>query len=196
MIYTKTGDKGTTSLIGGTRVPKYDLRVECYGTLDELNCHLGLVRDLIIKKEKQLGKSKAEIINNLNVVELLSIITTLFNAQAIVACEKDDIKKAIPLVTDENIEMLEKRIDLLEKELPIMKSFILPTGYYLASEINIARTICRRSERLLCKLNDEKGVNENVLKYINRLSDYLFILSRKMMKDRKREEILWKPQIK
>lgn len=191
MIYTKTGDKGTTSLVGGTRVPKYDLRVECYGTLDELNCNLGLVRDLIIKKERKLGKSKIEVMNDLNVIELLSIINTLFNAQAIVACEKDDIKKTIPTVTDENIIMLEKRIDLLEKELPPMKNFILPTGYYISSHINISRTVCRRAERLLCKLNDEKGVNENVLKYINRLSDYLFILSRKLMKDKKREEIIW-----
>lgn len=191
MIYTKTGDNGTTSLVGGTRVPKYDLRVECYGTLDELNCNLGLVRDLIIKKERKLGKSKTEVINDLNVIELLSIINTLFNAQAIVACEKDDIKKTIPTITDENIIMLEKRIDLLEKELPPMKNFILPTGYYISSHINISRTVCRRAERLLCKLNDEKGVDENVLKYINRLSDYLFILSRKFMKDKKREEIIW-----
>lgn len=192
MIYTKTGDEGTTSLVGGTRVPKYDLRVECYGTLDELNCNLGLLRDLIIKKERKLGKSKTEVMNDLNVIELLSIINTLFNAQAIVACEKDDIKKTIPTITDENIIMLEKRIDLLEKELPPMKNFILPTGYYISSHINISRTVCRRAERLLCKLNDEKGVNENVLKYINRLSDYLFILSRKFMKDKKREEIIWK----
>ena len=192
MIYTKTGDNGTTSLVGGTRVPKYDLRVECYGTLDELNCNLGLVRDLIIKRERKLGKSNIEVMNDLNVIELLSIINTLFNAQAIVACEKDDIKKTIPTVTDENIIMLEKRIDLLEKELPPMKNFILPTGYYISSHINISRTVCRRAERLLCKLNDEKGVNENVLKYINRLSDYLFILSRKLMKDNKKEEIIWK----
>lgn len=192
MIYTKTGDNGTTSLVGGTRVPKYDLRVECYGTLDELNCNLGLVRDLIIKRERKLGKSNIEVMNDLNVIELLSIINTLFNAQAIVACEKDDVKKVIPLVRDEDIEMLEKRIDQLEKELPPMKNFILPTGYYISSHINISRTVCRRAERLLCKLNDEKGVDENVLKYINRLSDYLFILSRKLMKDNKKEEIIWK----
>ena len=191
MIYTKTGDKGTTSLVGGTRVPKYDLRVECYGTLDELNCNLGLVRDLIIKRERKLGKSNIEVMKDLNVMELLSIINTLFNAQAIVACEKDDVKKVIPLVRDEDIYMLEKRIDQLEKELPPMKNFILPTGYYISSHINISRTVCRRAERLLCKLNDEKGVDENVLKYINRLSDYLFILSRKFMKDNKREEIIW-----
>lgn len=192
MIYTKTGDNGTTSLVGGTRVPKYDLRVECYGTLDELNCNLGLVRDLIIKRERKLGKSNIEVMKDLNVMELLSIINTLFNAQAIVACEKDDVKKVIPLVRDEDIDMLEKRIDRLEKELPPMKNFILPTGYYISSHINISRTVCRRAERLLCKLNDEKGVDENVLKYINRLSDYLFILSRKFMKDNKREEIIWK----
>jgi len=191
MIYTKTGDNCTTSLVGGTRVPKYDLRVECYGTLDELNCNLGLVRDLIIKRERKLGKSNIEVMKDLNVMELLSIINTLFNAQAIVACEKDDVKKVIPLVRDEDIYMLEKRIDQLEKELPPMKNFILPTGYYISSHINISRTVCRRAERLLCKLNDEKGVDENVLKYINRLSDYLFILSRKFMKDNKREEIIW-----
>lgn len=190
MIYTKTGDKGTTSLVGGTRVSKYDLRVECYGTLDELNCHLGLVRDLIIKREKKLGKSTSEIDSNINIIELLSIIKIIFNAQAIVANETKGVKN-IPNITEEHIYMLEKRIDLLEDELPKLRNFILPTGYYLSSEVNIARTICRRAERLLCKLNDEKGLDPMVLIYINRLSDYLFVLARKFMKDRKKDEIIW-----
>ena len=192
MIYTKTGDRGTTSLIGGKRVPKYDLRVECYGTLDEFNCHLGLIRDLIIKRERKLGKSTKEIDSNSISVELLSIINTIFNAQAIVACEDETIKTHPP-ITDENILVLENRIDLLEGELPKLKSFILPTGYYISSEMQVARTICRRAERLLCKLNDEQALDPQVLIYINRVSDYLFILSRKLMKDRGKEEILWAP---
>ncbi|MCK9162899.1 MAG: cob(I)yrinic acid a,c-diamide adenosyltransferase [Bacteroidales bacterium] len=192
MIYTKTGDKGTTSLVGGKRVPKYDLRVECYGTLDELNCHLGLVRDLLAQRERKLGKSKKEIESNFINVELLSIINTIFNAQAIVACEDPNIK-TLPPVKDEHILMLEKRIDLLEGELPKFKSFILPTGYYIFSEMQVSRTVCRRAERLLCKLNDKEGVDDQVLIFINRLSDYLFILARKVLIDRGREEILWIP---
>ncbi|MFA7081101.1 MAG: cob(I)yrinic acid a,c-diamide adenosyltransferase [Bacteroidales bacterium] len=192
MIYTKTGDRGTTSLIGGKRVPKYDLRVECYGTLDELNCHIGLVRDLIIKRDRKLGKSTKEIESNSIAAELLSIINTIFNAQAIVACEDPEIK-TLPPITDDHVLLLEKRIDLLEGELPKIKSFILPTGYYIFSEMQVARTICRRAERLLCKLNDEQGVDPQVLIYTNRLSDYLFIVSRKLMIDRGKEEILWTP---
>ncbi|MDD2488264.1 MAG: cob(I)yrinic acid a,c-diamide adenosyltransferase [Bacteroidales bacterium] len=192
MIYTKTGDKGTTSLVGGTRVPKYDLRVEGYGTLDELNCHLGLVRDLIIKRERQLGKSTSEVESNTIALELLSIINIIFSAQAIVANEKGSTK-TIPPITDQNISLLEKRIDLLEKELPKLQNFILPTGYYISTQINIARAICRRAERLICKLNDESEINPQVLIFINRLSDYLFVIARKIMIDRKKEEILWQP---
>ncbi|MDD2191201.1 MAG: cob(I)yrinic acid a,c-diamide adenosyltransferase [Bacteroidales bacterium] len=192
MIYTKSGDRGTTSLIGGKRVPKYDLRVECYGTLDELNCNLGLARDLIARRQRILGKSKKEIASNPIIIELLSIINTIFNAQAIVACEDPSIK-TLPPITDEHILMLEKRIDLLEEELPRLKSFILPTGYNVASQVQITRTVCRRAERLLCKLNDEQGADQQVLIFINRLSDYLFILARKLMNDRGRDEILWTP---
>lgn len=190
MIYTKTGDKGTTSLIGGTRVPKYDLRVESYGTLDELNCHIGLIRDLIIRGERKLGKSQNEVEASPIITDLLSIMNTIFNAQTIVACEDPNIK-TLPKVTLDHVSRLEKRIDLLEQELSEFKSFILPTGYYVSSHIHIARTVCRRSERLLYKLNDREVINAQVLIFINRLSDYLFVLARKVLLDRDKKEILW-----
>ncbi|MDR0971769.1 MAG: cob(I)yrinic acid a,c-diamide adenosyltransferase [Bacteroidales bacterium] len=189
MIYTKTGDTGMTSLVGGTRVKKYDLRVECYGTLDELSSHIGLVRDLIIRKAKKDGSSKAEVSNIREAKELLQIIKTLFNIQAIVANENDKVNVS-PLIKDD-VNFLEESINYMESLLPRMKSFILPTGYVISSEANIARTVCRRAERLLFKLNEETKLQDIVLQYINRLSDYLFLLSRKLMKDKNRTELYW-----
>ncbi|MDD2530868.1 MAG: cob(I)yrinic acid a,c-diamide adenosyltransferase [Bacteroidales bacterium] len=195
MIYTKTGDKGTTSLIGGKRVDKFDLRVECYGTLDELNSHIGLVRDLIIKREKKAGRSKIEAENNTNAKYLLVVINSMFKLQTIIASlpeDKEDAEKIFDNVWKDfqiDIKDLEERIDTMEQKLPKLKNFILPTGYYISSHTHVARTICRRAERLLSKLNNEQFVSEKSLIYINRLSDYLFCLSRYIMKDYKYDEI-------
>lgn len=195
MIYTKTGDKGTTSLIGGKRVDKFDLRVECYGTLDELNSHIGLVRDLIIKREKKAGRSKIKAENNTNAKYLLVVINSMFKLQTIIPSlpeDKEDAEKIFDNVWKDfqiDIKDLEERIDTMEQKLPKLKNFILPTGYYISSHTHVARTICRRAERLLSKLNNEQFVSEKSLIYINRLSDYLFCLSRFLMKEYKQDEI-------
>ncbi|MDX9798648.1 MAG: cob(I)yrinic acid a,c-diamide adenosyltransferase [Bacteroidales bacterium] len=195
MIYTKKGDNGTTSLVGGKRVNKFDLRVESYGTLDELNSHIGLVRDLIIKREKKAGRSKIEAENNTNAKYLLVVINSMFKLQTIIASlpeDKEDAEKIFDNVWKDfqiDIKDLEERIDTMEQKLPKLKNFILPTGYYISSHTHVARTICRRAERLLSKLNNEQFVSEKSLIYINRLSDYLFCLSRYIMKDYKYDEI-------
>ncbi|MDD4703732.1 MAG: cob(I)yrinic acid a,c-diamide adenosyltransferase, partial [Bacteroidales bacterium] len=184
-----------TSLIGGKRVDKFDLRVECYGTLDELNSHIGLVRDLIIKREKKAGRSKIEAENNTNAKYLLVVINSMFKLQTIIASlpeDKEDAEKIFDNVWKDfqiDIKDLEERIDTMEQKLPKLKNFILPTGYYISSHTHVARTICRRAERLLSKLNNEQFVSEKSLIYINRLSDYLFCLSRYIMKDYKYDEI-------
>lgn len=195
MIYTKTGDKGTTSLIGGKRVDKFDLRVECYGTLDELNSHIGLVRDLIIKREKKGGKTNLEAQNNKLTQDLLRIINSMFKLESIIASlpeSKEDADKISGQFWKDSsldIEWLENTIDNIEQKLPKFKNFILPTGYYISSQAHIARTVCRRAERLLVKLNRESFVCDKSLIYINRLSDYLFCLSRFLMKEYKQDEI-------
>lgn len=195
MIYTKTGDSGTTSLIGGKRVNKFDLRVECYGTLDELNSNLGLVRDLIIKREKNLGKTKLEAENIKNVKDLLRIINSMFKLESIIASLPENKEDAETIVNQywkdfsADIEWLENTIDEMEQKLPKFKNFILPTGFYISTHTHIARTVCRRAERLLAKLNTESNVSEKSLIYINRLSDYLFCLSRILMKEYRRDEI-------
>ncbi len=195
MIYTKTGDNGTTSLIGGKRVDKFDLRVECYGTLDELNSQIGLVRDLIIKREKKGGKTKLEAENNKVVQDLLRIINSMFKLESIIASlpenkeDADKISNHFWKNSSLDLKWLENIIDEMEQKLPKFKNFILPTGYYISSHSHIARTVCRRAERLLTKLNSESFVSDNSLIYINRLSDYLFCLSRFLMKEYKQDEI-------
>ena len=192
MVYTKTGDSGTTSLVGGTRVKKSDLRVECYGTIDELTSYIGLSRDLIIKRDRQKGKSAQEAASSVYATDLLKIINVLFSAQSIVACENDFKGKEIPKIKDADIKMLEERIDLLEQSLPKLRGFVLPTGYYLASNFNVARTICRRAERSAVRLDCQDPIDKNVLMYLNRLSDYLFIMSREMMRTKNRVETIWR----
>ncbi len=179
MIYTRTGDNGTTSLIGGTRVPKYDLRVETYGTIDELVSYLGLVRDCL----------SSETLNS----ELVKIQSTLFNIESIIACEKEELKAKMPKVKEEDIAYLERKINVMTESLPQMKGFVLVGGSRTSSHVHVARTICRRCERLCVRLSEEIGVEETILKYLNRLSDYLFVLARYILKRKGREETYWKP---
>jgi cob(I)alamin adenosyltransferase len=178
-IYTKTGDKGTTSLIGGKRVPKYNPRIEAYGTIDELISYIGLLRDQEIS-----GKIKAD---------LLSIQDKLMTCAAVLAMDCEDCEIKIPELKVADITFLEKEIDAMENELEPMRSFIIPGGHTIVSYCHIARTICRRAERITIKLSDELNVPESILKYINRLSDYLFVLSRKLGKDLHINEIPWRP---
>ncbi|MFK5972774.1 MAG: cob(I)yrinic acid a,c-diamide adenosyltransferase [Flavobacteriaceae bacterium] len=188
-IYTKTGDDGTTALFGGTRVNKHHIRIDCYGTIDELNSWMGLIRDQKI----DLHSKKT----------LQSIQDKLFTVGAILATapEKAVLKSgkerlAIPKISDEDIELLEKEIDAMEEILPPMTHFILPGGHTTVSYCHIARTICRRAERLASHLHENEPIDIRVLSYINRLSDYLFVLARKLSKNLQAEEIRWIPERK
>jgi cob(I)alamin adenosyltransferase len=183
-IYTKTGDKGETSLFGGSRVKKYNLRIEAYGTVDELNSYIGLIRDQKIT------------IDTFNT--LLTIQNSLFTLGAMLATppNKELMKSGkerlqIQKIDDSDIKFLENEIDHMNKGLTQMKNFILPGGHTVVSFCHIARCICRRAERITVKLNENELVNSNILIYLNRLSDYLFVLARKLTLENNVEEIPW-----
>lgn len=180
-VYTKTGDKGTTGLIGGTRVPKHHIRIEAYGTVDELNSYIGLVRDQDIRTEfKDI---------------LIEIQDRLFTIGSSLASDPEKSKMKIPDLNIEDIELLEKEMDKMNEQLPEMRSFVLPGGHTTVSFCHIARCTCRRAERLATALSDESFVEEKVIKYLNRLSDYLFVLSRQLTADLNAIETPWKPRI-
>jgi len=180
-IYTKTGDKGTTSLIGGTKVLKSDLRIEAYGTVDELNSYIGLVRD------QEVNQKRKDI--------LIEIQDRLFTIGSILATEPGNVKVKIPSLVPEDISFLEKEIDLMDAVLPSMKFFVLPGGNQAVSFCHLARTVCRRCERLVMVLHAKEPVDALVIQYLNRLSDYLFVLSRKMTDELGVEETPWKPRM-
>ena len=181
-IYTKTGDKGTTSLIGGTKVLKSDLRIEAYGTVDELNSYVGLCRDIII------DESSKKI--------LKEIQDRLFTIGSSLACDPDkEPKMKIPDLKEEDIVLLENEIDKMNEVLPEMKHFILPGGHVTVSHIHVARCICRRAERCCVRLGENEQENSMIIKYLNRLSDYLFVLARYVANLLKAEEIPWKPRV-
>lgn len=180
-IYTKTGDKGQTSLIGGTRVPKHHIRIESYGTVDELNSYIGLIRDQEIDAHSK--------------TVLVEIQDRLFTIGASLASDPDKSKMKIPDLKEGDVELLEKEIDQMNEVLPEMKSFVLPGGHTTVSYCHLARCVCRRAERLTIHLSEDSFVAELVIKYLNRLSDYLFVLSRKLSQDLKAEEIPWKPRM-
>jgi len=180
-IYTKTGDTGKTALIGGTRVPKYDERIEAYGTIDELKSWVGLLRDKIA--DKRLTDVLIEIQDRLSTTESL------------LAQDESESSRSLPSLKESDIEFLEKEIDSMNKDLPPVKSFILPGGHESISITHITRTVCRRAERIIIKLNDSYPVDPLIIKYINRLSDYFFILARKLTVALKATETPWKPRI-
>jgi cob(I)alamin adenosyltransferase len=181
-IYTRTGDKGQTSLIGGTRVPKFHPRIEVYGTIDELNSYIGLIRD------QDIDPHFKEI--------LLEIQDRLFTAESIVALDPGAEQKVkLPELHDTDITLLEKEIDLMNEVLPDLSSFILPGGHPTVSYCHIARCVCRRAERHAIRLAQSQPVDEKVIQYLNRLSDYLFVLARRTGKDLKVAETTWKARI-
>ncbi len=180
-IYTKTGDKGQTSLIGGTRVPKHHIRIESYGTIDELNSYIGLIRD------QQIDENSKQI--------LLEIQDRLFTIGSSLASDPEKSKMEIPGLKEEDITFLEQEIDKMNERLPEMHSFILPGGHTTVSFCHIARCVCRRAERLTIQLSENSFVHDLVIKYLNRLSDYLFILSRKLSQDLHAQEMPWKPRM-
>lgn len=178
-IYTKTGDKGQTSLIGGTRVPKDHIRIEAYGTVDELNSWLGVIRDSIAdEKTKHL---------------LIHIQDKLFTIGSHLASDPEKSKMKLPEITDEHVTLLEGEMDDIDKVVPPMKHFVLPGGHLAVSYTHVARCVCRRAERCVIHLSTSAPVAEIIIRYLNRLSDYLFMLSRKLTHDLGAEEIPWKP---
>ena len=182
-IYTKTGDKGTTSLIVGTKVPKSHERIDAYGTVDELNSHIGLCRDLI--EELPTRDTLKEIQDR------------LFTIGSALACDPaKETKLKIPDLKESDVAFLEAEMDRMDESLQPLQYFILPGGHSVVSHIHIARCVCRRTERLVVNLLQEKEEHESlIIKYINRLSDYLFVLSRYMATKLQAEEIPWKPRI-
>lgn len=180
-IYTKKGDEGKTSLIGGTRVSKSHLRIESYGTIDELNSYIGWVRDLTDKIiEQDL---------------LVDIQDRLFTIGSHLATDPEKSKMKLPELREENVQVLENAMDQMEEVLPEMKSFVLPGGHPAVSCTHVARCVCRRAERLIVALNDEHIVDPLILKYLNRLSDYLFVLSRYISMQTGAHEMPWKAKI-
>jgi cob(I)alamin adenosyltransferase len=182
-IYTKTGDTGNTSLIGGTKVSKSHPRIEAYGTVDELNSYIGLCKDLLADKNSNST--------------LQEIQDRLFTIGAALACDPDkETKMKIPDLKEEDITLLEIEIDKMNDALPPMKSFILPGGHPTVSHLHVARCICRRAERCCVRLQIEKNEVEPIIpKYLNRLSDYLFILARYAALLLSVREMAWKPRI-
>ncbi len=177
-IYTKTGDDGTTGLVGGSRVKKSELRLEAYGTVDELNSWVGLLRSLT---EDQGVQETLYCIQN----------TLFIMASKLASDEKGrQITEAL-LIGEDEIRRLEEAIDLYELSLEPLRNFILPGGSPLVSYCHIARTVCRRAERNIVRLTESQQVEENILHYVNRLSDYLFVLSRKLAADAGIAEIPW-----
>ena len=180
-IYTKKGDSGETSLIGGKRVPKNDVKIEAYGTVDELNSWIGLLRDQSINQEY--------------ITELLEIQDRLFTIGSLLAKAAEGSNMQLPELNETDIEFLEKRIDAMNESLPEMRSFVLPGGNTIISYCHIARCVCRRAERMTVALNHVQSEYQKELKYLNRLSDYLFVLSRKLTQDLNAEEVPWKPRM-
>jgi len=179
-IYTKTGDEGFTGLIGGTKVLKSNFRIESYGNIDELNSHLGLLGDYIT--DRDIKKVLCEIQNNLFVI----------GSQ--LACDDNkDIKMQLPELKENDVLLLEEEIDRMNEELPALTHFILPGGHILVSCIHISRSVCRRAERSCVNLKEQDlFIEPLILQYLNRLSDYLFVLARYIGKQLNVEEVIWK----
>lgn len=180
-IYTKTGDKGQTSLIGGTRVPKHHIRIESYGTVDELNSWIGLINDQDINPESKTILSEIQ--------------DRLFTIGSSLASDPEKSKMKIPDLHQADIELLENQIDKMNEVLPEMRHFILPGGHTTISYCHLARCVCRRAERNVIHLHESEYVNEMVIVYLNRLSDYLFVLARFVAHQMNVNEIAWKARM-
>lgn len=180
-IYTKTGDKGQTSLLGGTRVAKHHIRIEAYGTVDEFNSWIGFLRDGVSDEHLK--------------AVLIDVQDRLFTIGSSLASDPQKSKVKIPHLGEDDITMLEKEIDAIDDILPEMKSFVLPGGHEIVSRCHIARCVCRRAERRVIHLAENEKVDEIIIRYLNRLSDYLFMLARKLAHDLKANEVPWKPRM-
>ena len=180
-IYTKTGDQGLTSLIGGTRVPKSSLRIDCYGTVDELNSYVGLLRD------QEVNQTRRPL--------LKEIQDRLFTIGSALAADPEKSKMKLPDLHATDVTLLEEEMDRMNAGLPELRAFILPGGDPAVSFAHVARCVCRRAERLAVALHEESFVADLVIVYLNRLSDYLFVLSRQMAHELGAEEVTWKPRL-
>lgn len=180
-IYTKTGDLGETSLYGGKRLSKADIKIESYGTVDELNSSLGIVVAML--KEKNILTETIE--------QLISIQSRLFDIGTHLAAEKGKKNLILPEINQQHIAILENQIDEWQAQLPELKNFILPGGNSIAAQTHVARTICRRAERLIVLLHQQETVLPILIQYLNRLSDYLFVLARYINLRLHSEEIIW-----
>jgi cob(I)alamin adenosyltransferase len=179
-IYTKKGDQGSTGLIGGTRVSKGDVRIEAYGTVDELNSYIGLISTLEIELRY--------------VAQLQEIQDRLFTIGSHLAADPEKSKMQLPDLTESDVEKLEHWMDVMDEALPALTAFILPGGHSISAHTHVARCICRRAERMTVSLDELEGVEALVLTYLNRLSDYLFVLSRKLSHDKGVKEHTWTPR--
>ncbi|QRR03313.1 cob(I)yrinic acid a,c-diamide adenosyltransferase [Dyadobacter sandarakinus] len=180
-IYTKTGDKGMTSLIGGTRLSKAHVRIEAYGTVDELNSYIGLLRDQPVNEHRK---------------DLLKEIQDrLFTIGSHLASEADQKKRPLPDLLDDDIRLLESEMDRIDALVPPLRAFVLPGGHASVSFGHVARTVCRRAERAVIHLQQSEEVESIVVRYLNRLSDYLFMLCRAMTAELGSEEITWQPRV-
>lgn len=181
-IYTRTGDEGMTSLVGGVRVSKTHPRLEAYGTLDELNSHLGFLVTFLQQEEKE---------------EVLTIQNKLFSVASYLATDQSKVQlRKQSILTEDDSKVLEHLIDKMDETLPPLKSFVLPGGCQASAECHICRTVCRRAERRILALTDDFEIDTNLLQYMNRLSDYLFVLARKLNFLHKVDEIYWQRSCK
>ena len=180
-IYTKKGDTGKTGLIGGTRVSKHSIRIDAYGTVDELNAHIGMLRDQQINPEY--------------VAQLIEIQDRLFTIGSHLAQDPEKTSMALPEIKENDVTQLEDWIDAMESQLPPMKFFILPGGHPTVSACHITRCVCRRAERIMVELHELYPIEMVLLSYVNRLSDYFFVLGRKLAQDLDAQEQAWHPKM-
>ncbi|RLD47823.1 MAG: cob(I)yrinic acid a,c-diamide adenosyltransferase [Bacteroidetes bacterium] len=177
-IYSKTGDKGKTSLLSGERVEKSDIRINAYGTIDELNSFIGFLNTLELSERHKIF--------------LKEIQNKLFNLGSLLAVRKA-VSFKIPEIKEDDILLLENEIDNLNKDIPSLKEFIIPGGDIVSAQCHICRSVCRRAERLVVEIGEKESVNNSVVKFLNRLSDYLFVLARKNTYEKHLSETVWKP---
>ena len=188
MIYTKTGDKGTTSLVGGRRVKKCDQRVEAYGTVDELNSHIGMLAEMMREQARDLDVAfdvREQFEDGCK--QLKWTQNQLFVIQTLLATEEEETRKKLPQLSESATGELEQWIDTMDARLPKLNSFVIAGGSIAAAQAHIARTVCRRAEREIVRLDDD----ETIMKFINRLSDYLFVISRYTLLLENKREIFW-----
>jgi cob(I)alamin adenosyltransferase len=180
-IYTKTGDKGETSLIGGRRVAKFHLRIEAYGTVDELMAHTSLLRDMLEDEEIR--------------EDLLTILNIQMASASVLAADFDNMPLELPVVGEEQVRFIEKKIDEIDASLEPLTSFVIPGGHTAVSQAHVARTVCRRTERIILKLGQDVNIQEDIVQFYNRLSDYFFVLSRKIAVIFGVDQSPWKPEL-